>query len=85
MTKPIACERGLREHGHEAEMLRIENPSDSRLNGSGQAAILRPFQIGSLLNSGDNWLMGTKKTGKGRRKVGRKKRRMRAKIRHRKG
>lgn len=28
--------------------------------------------------------MGTKKTGKGRRKVGRKKRRMRAKIRHRK-
>ncbi|MBW3598767.1 MAG: hypothetical protein KY475_16015, partial [Planctomycetes bacterium] len=29
-------------------------------------------------------LVGTKKTGKGRRKVGRKKRRMRAKIRHRK-
>ncbi len=28
--------------------------------------------------------LGTKKTGKGRRKVGRKKRRMRAKIRHRK-
>ena len=28
--------------------------------------------------------VGTKKTGKGRRKVGRKKRRMRAKIRHRK-
>lgn len=28
--------------------------------------------------------MGTKKSGKGRRKIGRKKRRMRAKIRHRK-
>lgn len=28
--------------------------------------------------------MGVKKTGKGRRKVGRKKRRMRARIRHRK-
>ena len=28
--------------------------------------------------------VGTKKTGKGRRKLGRKKRRMRAKIRHRK-
>ncbi|MEL7336711.1 MAG: hypothetical protein AAFN70_10980, partial [Planctomycetota bacterium] len=30
------------------------------------------------------WQLGTKKSGKGRRKVGRKKRRMRAKIRHRK-
>jgi hypothetical protein len=29
--------------------------------------------------------VGTKKTGKGRRKLGRKKRRMRSKIRHRKG
>jgi len=29
--------------------------------------------------------MGTKKTGKGRRKIGRKKRRMRSRIRHRKG
>jgi hypothetical protein len=29
--------------------------------------------------------VGVKKTGKGRRKVGRKKRRMRSKIRHRKG
>jgi hypothetical protein len=29
--------------------------------------------------------VGTKKTGKGRRKIGRKKRRMRSKIRHRKG
>jgi len=29
--------------------------------------------------------MGVKKTGKGRRKLGRKKRRMRARIRHRKG
>ena len=30
------------------------------------------------------YTLGTKKSGKGRRKVGRKKRRMRAKIRHRK-
>jgi hypothetical protein len=29
--------------------------------------------------------VGVKKTGKGRRKLGRKKRRMRSKIRHRKG
>jgi hypothetical protein len=29
--------------------------------------------------------MGVKKTGKGRRKLGRKKRRNRSKIRHRKG
>jgi hypothetical protein len=29
--------------------------------------------------------MGVKKTGKGRRKLGRRKRRMRSKIRHRKG
>jgi hypothetical protein len=34
----------------------------------------------------DSWslALGTKKTGKGRRKLGRKKRRMRSKIRHRK-
>jgi hypothetical protein len=39
-----------------------------------------------------NWIghtledsMGVKKTGKGRRKLGQKKRRMRARIRHRKG
>jgi len=31
------------------------------------------------------YCVGTKKTGKGRRKIGRKKRRMRSKIRHRKG
>jgi hypothetical protein len=30
-------------------------------------------------------IMGVKKTGKGRRKLGQKKRRMRARIRHRKG
>jgi hypothetical protein len=35
----------------------------------------------------DSWRdrMGVKKTGKGRRKLGQKKRRMRARIRHRKG
>ncbi|MFO1065818.1 MAG: hypothetical protein U0892_18300 [Pirellulales bacterium] len=32
----------------------------------------------------EDWLVGVKKTGKGRRKIGRKKRRMRARIRHRK-
>lgn len=31
------------------------------------------------------YCVGSKKTGKGRRKIGRKKRRMRSKIRHRKG
>ncbi|WP_139228337.1 hypothetical protein [Planctomicrobium piriforme] len=35
--------------------------------------------------SGKFGIMGVKKTGKGRRKLGRKKRRMRARIRHRKG
>jgi hypothetical protein len=40
-------------------------------------------KLSSLLPSG-SLPVGTKKTGKGRRKLGRKKRRMRAKIRHRK-
>lgn len=40
---------------------------------------MHPFTDDGELNC-----MGTKKTGKGRRKIGRKKRRMRAKIRHRK-
>jgi hypothetical protein len=35
-------------------------------------------------HDGSAGLMGVKKTGKGRRKIGRKKRKMRAKIRHRK-
>jgi hypothetical protein len=46
--------------------------------------ILQPaqaFWIGHHLEKS----MGVKKTGKGRRKLGQKKRRMRAKIRHRKG
>jgi hypothetical protein len=38
--------------------------------------------VGNAPQSGLN--LGTKKSGKGRRKQGRKKRRMRAKIRHRK-
>lgn len=33
---------------HEAEMLRIENRIDSRLNPGHQVVILRPFQIGTL-------------------------------------
>jgi hypothetical protein len=36
-------------------------------------------------SGGTEHRVGTKKTGKGRRKIGRKKRRMRARIRHRKG
>jgi len=46
--------------------------------------ILQPltgFWIGHHLEA----RMGVKKTGKGRRKLGQKKRRMRARIRHRKG
>jgi len=38
----------------------------------------------NYLTTNPETLVGTKKSGKGRRKVGRKKRRMRAKIRHRK-
>ena len=40
-----------------------------------------------MRRSWDSWSnrMGVKKTGKGRRKLGQKKRRMRARIRHRKG
>jgi hypothetical protein len=37
------------------------------------------------INPGVIVVMGVKKTGKGRRKLGRKKRRNRARIRHRKG
>lgn len=44
----------------------------------------RHCQTIQLLKSRREPEVGTKKTGKGRRKVGRKKRRMRAKIRHRK-
>jgi hypothetical protein len=37
-----------------------------------------------LFQIGEPALVGVKKTGRGRRKIGRKKRRMRARIRHRK-
>lgn len=39
---------------------------------------------GGVLPSKTELPVGVKKTGKGRRKIGRKKRRMRARIRHRK-
>lgn len=39
---------------------------------------------GPLTHSFKDQFVGVKKTGKGRRKLGRKKRRMRARIRHRK-
>jgi hypothetical protein len=46
------------------------------------------WSVSKLRDVGEYWFteldVGTKKTGKGRRKIGRKKRRMRAKIRHRK-
>ena len=45
----------------------------------------RILQLCLLFGSHMEKSMGVKKTGKGRRKLGQKKRRMRAKIRHRKG
>jgi hypothetical protein len=42
-------------------------------------------RVGPLYNGERSQRVGTKKSGKGRRKVGRKKRRMRSRIRHRKG
>jgi hypothetical protein len=41
--------------------------------------------FGETANEDRSRFMGVKKTGKGRRKLGRRKRRMRARIRHRKG
>ena len=48
-----------------------------------QCFILRLFKSTGINVHGDK-VVGTKKSGKGRRKLGRKKRRMRSKIRHRK-
>ena len=45
----------------------------------------RILQLCLLFGSHMEKSMGVKKTGKGRRKLGQKKRRMRARIRHRKG
>jgi hypothetical protein len=45
-------------------------------------AALLSEMAGAELNQ--EFALGTKKSGKGRRKLGRKKRRMRSKIRHRK-
>jgi hypothetical protein len=55
--------------------------------GEGRFAILFPYAHWLYLEFGVGTgdVVGVKKTGKGRRKLGRKKRRMRAKIRHRKG
>jgi hypothetical protein len=44
----------------------------------------RATALAAEIVTGKQIEMGVKKTGKGRRKLGRKKRRMRAKIRHRK-
>ena len=46
--------------------------------------ILQPFSAFWISHHREE-SMGVKKTGKGRRKLGQKKRRMRARIRHRKG
>jgi len=43
-----------------------------------------PCKSDQIQNVSQEFLLGTKKSGKGRRKLGRKKRRMRSKIRHRK-
>jgi hypothetical protein len=53
----------------------------SRRSRAGSDSSANPFGTRSFRESAN---VGTKKTGKGRRKVGSKKRRMRAKIRHRK-
>ena len=56
----------------------LEIRSFPSYNGTRSAALVwQPAFLGSTS-------MGVKKTGKGRRKLGQKKRRMRAKIRHRK-
>jgi len=52
--------------------------------GSDRSQFKKFSHSGDSQSLGGN-LVGTKKTGKGRRKIGRKKRRMRSKIRHRKG
>lgn len=53
-----------------------------RLQGGGAGFYNQfDFSAGFLVETS----MGVKKTGKGRRKLGQKKRRMRARIRHRKG
>ncbi|MCA9081847.1 MAG: hypothetical protein KDA58_14905 [Planctomycetaceae bacterium] len=49
------------------------------VGGDGSIPEISGYELRSLSS------MGVKKSGKGRRKLGRKKRRMRAKIRHRKG
>jgi hypothetical protein len=48
---------------------------------------IKPVELAGLFHehrSNQETHLGVKKSGKGRRKLGRKKRRMRAKIRHRK-
>ncbi len=45
---------------------------------------VRLLHIHHFFQIGEPALVGVKKTGRGRRKIGRKKRRMRARIRHRK-
>ena len=47
------------------EMLRIENASDSRLNMGHQAAILRPFQIGTLFEFRRLLAHGNEEDGQG--------------------
>jgi len=55
-------------------------------NGSDVPIIIWPIvnTPNQSLSTAQEESMGVKKSGKGRRKLGRKKRRMRAKIRHRK-
>jgi len=54
-------------------------------SGSWRAVIITNKSILWIEDIAREDCVGTKKSGKGRRKIGRKKRRMRSKIRHRKG
>jgi hypothetical protein len=49
-----------------------------------ERALNAVIELGTFISYSMEFLVGVKKTGKGRRKLGRKKRRMRSKIRHRK-
>ena len=87
LSAPQAAERLA---GPGADLIPYRVPEigerDLITGGSGLSACTPdPFPAAKLNERLTENYVGTKRTGKGRRKVGRKKRRMRAKIRHRKG
>jgi hypothetical protein len=75
----------------DAALGRREGGGTSHLRGgtavlaTGESGILQLARVISRIPRSFEKSMGVKKTGKGRRKLGQKKRRMRARIRHRKG